>query len=608
MNKRLLCLLLSLIMLMSVVLTGCSNTTDDEAMANVTDEASKSTVTLTMYLMSDGEVSEEQAQKIEDAASKITKSKFKAKLELRYFTEEQYTTALEVAFKKTEDEIAAKKAAEQALKEAIKKGEATAAPETEAVSSEEETIITEYGTTELKYPPVSAHQIDIFYLEGFDTLMTAIENKRLSLLDEQMTGYAKLLEDYLVSDYLEYAEDITGGTYMIPNNTVMGEYTYLLLKKDVLEKYNYAKTDSFTSLTCDNVADILDKVSRYDTQYRPLWSGTGELDMTNVGYIGLDANNNFSHNFSIFGGTHTAGAKYGVTNNIYPCNSIFSDSSYVSQLSKLISYREKGYYGAENDTREFAVGLVKGDATLPEQYSEEYEVVVISNPKITNEDVFASGFAVSSYTSSVSRSMDVITYLNTNEDFRNLILYGIEGENYEIIENDIDGTIYKTVRRLNENYMMSAEKTGNAIIAYPIDGVERADIRDYQKIQNRDAEPVLDFGFYRTYSKETINFTAMAEIRELSEQVYEKIMACKTVEEFNTFVNGYVDPNNEENNIIGIKQQISDNDTITLMLNLAYSSKSENYEDNVELYGEGCSFGFLYMKWLEDMGYYNPMG
>ena len=95
MNKRIICLLLSAIMLLSVILPGCSKKTDDEAMENVTETASESTMTLTMYLMSESEVSEEQASKIEEAVNKITKSKFKTRLVLRYFTSEQMVESIE---------------------------------------------------------------------------------------------------------------------------------------------------------------------------------------------------------------------------------------------------------------------------------------------------------------------------------------------------------------------------------------------------------------------------------------------------------------------------------------------------------------------------------
>ena len=165
MNKRIICLLLSAIMLLSVALTGCSKKTDDEAMENVTETASESTMTLTMYLMSESEVSEEQASKLEEAVNKITKSKFKTKLILKYFTEDQYTKALEEAFQKTKEEKDAKKAAERALKEAIKRGEATSAT-TATGTTAEETIVNELGVTELKYPTVSENQVDIFYLGG----------------------------------------------------------------------------------------------------------------------------------------------------------------------------------------------------------------------------------------------------------------------------------------------------------------------------------------------------------------------------------------------------------------------------------------------------------
>ena len=607
MNKRLLCLLLCLIMLVSVAFTGCAKKTDEESTEDITEQASKSTVTLSLYLMSEDEISEEQAQKIEDAANKITKSKFKAKLDIRYFSEKQYNDALAEAFEKTDDEIAAKKAAEQALKEAIKKGEATKAPETSAEVTEEETVITEFGTTELKYPSITDYQVDIFYVEGFDTLMGYIADERVSAMDEELTGYSKLLADYLVSDYLEYADKITEGTYMIPNAKPIGEYTYLLLKKDILAKYNYsAKKDSFTSLTCENVKDILDKVSKYDTQYVPLWSGTGELDLSNIAYIGFDANNSFSHKgFSVIGGTYISSYKYGVVNNIYNCNNIFG-GEFNAQMKTLFEYKTNNYYGAENDERKFAVGIVKGDGTLPEQYSDEYDVVVIKNPQITTEDVFASGFSVGSQTSDLSRSMEIITYMNTNEDFRNLILYGIEGENYEVITKEIDGVEYKTAKRLNDSYMMSPEKTGNVIISYPLDGVDRPDIRKYQKVQNRDAEPVLDFGFFYSYQDEAINLEAMKYVREFSESVYAKIIACESYADYEILINGYTDEENPENNIVGVKQQMTEDPIIKLMLTETYNSQSDNYFETSELYGEGCSLTHLYYKWLLDMGYYNP--
>ena len=152
MNKRLICLLLSVVMLMSVCLAGCSKKTDDEAISDVTETAAESTLTLTMYLVSEEEVSEEQAEKIQTAANRITKSKFKTQLELRYFTADEYTEALEKAFVDTEEAKEAKEKAEKELKAAIKRGEVTTVVTTSGEETEEATIINEHGIPELAYP------------------------------------------------------------------------------------------------------------------------------------------------------------------------------------------------------------------------------------------------------------------------------------------------------------------------------------------------------------------------------------------------------------------------------------------------------------------------
>ena len=97
MTKRLIALLLSLIMVLACFV-GCNQKDDVD---EIVDEGSERTTTLSMYLMSEEEVSAEQALAIQNAVNKITKSKFKTQLILRYFTEDQYYTALEKAFEAT---------------------------------------------------------------------------------------------------------------------------------------------------------------------------------------------------------------------------------------------------------------------------------------------------------------------------------------------------------------------------------------------------------------------------------------------------------------------------------------------------------------------------
>lgn len=583
MNKRLLCLLLSFVMLVSVMLTGCSS--NENELQNIAEAAARNTMTLSMYLMSEKEVSEDQVEKIENAVNQITKARFKVQLDLRYFTEDEYYEAVEAAFKKTKEDKDAKAAAEKAEKEALKNEGKTVAKTSEEVT-EEATIINEYGIPELAYPTIKDSQVDIFYLGGYDKFSEYSGKSWLSALDDPLSSDAQIITDYVSDIYLTYLKELSmGATYMIPSNAPAGEYTYMLVNKDILAKYDYATTEGFSSLVCDNVKDILANVSLYDKDYLPLYSSTGEIDALNVSYFGTDANGTITYDFSVLGGTVDPTWGYMENSHYYDYHNIFANVSFKNQITALTEYRINGYYGTEADANKpFAVGYVKGSAELKELYSDDYEVIVLDTPKISTEELYANGFAVSTYATDVSRCMDIITYLSTNVDFRNLLLYGIEGENYEIIEEELDGVIYKMVNRLNENYVMDVNKTGNVTIAYPMVG-ELPNIREYQKLQNRDTTPKLDLGFALDVVMEPINKEAMAELAELSLELKEKMLACKSIEELDAF-------------FTEASALVANNDSYKIMSDTEYNKYSPNY--NAEANGEGCGFAYIYKTWLDN--------
>ncbi|MBO5845582.1 MAG: hypothetical protein J6Q77_02935 [Clostridia bacterium] len=614
MSKKILCLLLCLVMLMPAVLTGCKAKSNEEAASDINAAASASTMTVSLYLMSEKAVTEEQEKVIEDAVNKITKSKFKTKVDIRYFTASMYYEALESAFKGAEDAKAAKKAAEQALKEAIKRGEATTSASTE--QTEEETILNEYGVSELKYPAIADYQVDIFYIGGYEKLMEYNGKKWLSKLDQELSSSSKLLNDYISPVYLSTMKSAMGGTLALPTNAVFGEYTYLLLNKKALAYAEYSAEDDFTSLTCSSTQDLLAYINRFHRdEFLPVWSATGELDVLNVAYLGVDANGKYnSETFSIFGSDYNPSYTFKGKNQYYGFTNIFNNSSFRSQVNTLMGYKENGYYGtAADDGKPFAVGYVKGGPEIVDKYSDEYEVIAVGNPEFSTEDLFGNTFAIGAYTTSVSRSMEILTYLNTNADFRNLILYGIkDGDqadgvtpNYELVEHKIDdgtkdGVVYQTVRRLNENYMMDVHKTGNELIAYFLEGqVGEIDILKYQKQQLNDTKAKLVIGFHVNYGKKktvaaeipNMNLAVMEAARVASAEYYEKIMKCTTVLEW-------------ENLADAAKAAVSKNESFTLMMNVDYNFESLEYESKSGKFGEGCSFYYVYMAWLKGNGIY----
>ena len=72
--------------------------------------------------------------------------------------------------------------------------------------------------------------------------------------------------------------------------------------------------------------------------------------------------------------------------------------------------------------------FAKGSAAIPELYGDDYYVSVYKYPTATNENVFSSVYAVSTYAQSVKRCMQVINYMQTDAEMVNILRYGVKDE------------------------------------------------------------------------------------------------------------------------------------------------------------------------------------
>ena len=527
MNKRIISLLLALVMI-AACFAGCAKKTDEEAIADTNEAASENAITLAMYLLAEKEVTPEQEAKIEKAVNDITNAKFKIKLDLFYYTADKYYEALEKSFK------ARMEAEEEGL---IQKP-------VEDENKEDVMIKDELGVSHILYPTIDGFQVDIFYVGGYEQFIKYMDFNydekdpkatamMYSKIDDQIKGSAKVLEDSISPNLLAYIKSMNNGTYALPTNTNIGEYTYLLLHKDVLAKTRYNTANGlaqFTSLTCAATRSVLSQVATSYKQYVPLYSCLGEdgLAVTGIKYWGVDENGVPSTEFSALASSYSTSALYGTTDSyMSSLDSVMGNTSFVNQLTYLKQYKSYGYFGTEKDLKDgkVAVAYMKGSADIPVKYADNYEAVIIENPTLTTEDVYANMFAVSSYTTSVKRSMDILAYLNTNVEFRNLILYGIEGENYQLVESDYvdeNGDPYMVVRRLNDNYMMDINKTGNTFKAYVLEG-EDPSLVEFYKIQNNAMKIDLTMGFHYEWQDYKVSAESLEELRELSARVYKMI-------------------------------------------------------------------------------------
>lgn len=293
MNKKLICLTLSILMLLTCVFTACSSSRTEEGEESTVDNSAK---TITMWLISEEpyvEVREgeteaqalerakaEQAkahEAVSEAFTEITKAKFKTNVVLRFCSEAEYYEKMEAAIKATQANIELAERAAKELRIYIKANSDSGKSRAELIDefyeknpqyqefreneeddedapeTEEETIKNEYGIVEIKYPDVKKNQVDIFYIgdtvnakgehiSGYDKYMEYYNAEWLSSLSEELSTSSKKLTDYISTSLLNGVQ-IEGGVYAIPNNVPIGEYTYMFIDKELFDKY-YHKIDS----------------------------------------------------------------------------------------------------------------------------------------------------------------------------------------------------------------------------------------------------------------------------------------------------------------------------------------------------------------------------
>ena len=141
-----------------------------------------------------------------------------------------------------------------------------------------------------------------------------------------------------------------------------------------------------------------------------------------------------------------------------------------------------------------AVRIVKGDFVDLENYRKDSYVIKYKMPVATAEDIFSSVFVISTFsiqTSASPRAIELLNYLNTNEELKTLLQYGIEDVHYELVyaEDDLDLSD-PTLTIISDDYSMNTLYTGNVYKSFRGEGVTLADSWVTAKEQNLDCAPL----------------------------------------------------------------------------------------------------------------------
>ncbi|MBO7302805.1 MAG: hypothetical protein J6U68_01325 [Clostridia bacterium] len=504
MKKKILCLSLAVLMI-AASFVGCGKKDKATFMIEQGMENSKEAVTITMYVLAESKVHADQEARVENAANLIL-DPYKIKLDLKYFTEDEYYTTLETNL-------------------AEMKAHSGETRETEAPVYTDEN-----GIPKTYYPPNEEYQVDVFYFSGYDRYKKYSSEGYLADFSKELTENATELKDGISSVLYESVNTVNGKYDMMPVNTAVGEYTYMLVSKEILKSENLS-TDNVGTLVSSSCADLLASVKKYYPDYVPLYSSEGVLAFDDVKFFGTAANGYASDEFSILAGTYNDSWTYGKKNE-YPVMSGINatvengNPTVIEQIKRLKSYEFNGYYPTDdNMDKPFAVGYFKGTSEIVDKYSEDYEVVVLDTPTLTTEALYENVIALSKENTSLKASARVLSELYTNEELINVLAHGVEGENY--IDATPAGSTAKVIKPQAKDerfvYDIDINKVANTSKVYPTVDEDPARCERIRS-QNADAKADLLLG-YTLYGSSKLD--AMKSINEYSAAAYAKILAAK---------------------------------------------------------------------------------
>ena len=356
--------------------------------------------------------------------------------------------------------------------------------------------------------------MDIFLIRGEADFNYYADNFFLSELNEEISGNSKVLNTYIFPDFLT-AATIDGTLYGIPNNHEVGEFTYFLVNKRLVAE-EYLDPDKLTSLAdcesfIEDVAnyhkDVTPVYGDYSPSYYRFWSG------------------NDQDTFSVLASRVT----YETNIENVSFDNIFTINNYTKNYSLYKKLKEKNYVSTGN-VAEFGVGYVTCTADEVKQYEDDYYINIFKRPMGTSADYLENVFAVSNYTKSTSRSMEIITMLNTDTELRTILQYGAEGIHWKYDEENSD-----IIVKLSDEYKMNIYETGNLYMTYPDYGVG-LDYWETAKQQNLMSYIPVTYAltdYVNEYNQDSIN-----KINQLSAQIWAQ-MESMTSEEFDNNISKF---------------------------------------------------------------------
>lgn len=501
MKKKLICLVLG-IMMMLTVFTGC------EEAGNNTDETisgSNRAMTLTIATTKGENTSDAAIERVVKAINVITEAKYNTHVEFYFYTKDELKSAIL-------DKVAD-------IEERLRNGEDLASDNFDNEAEDTVIVDDETGRKTTIYPEVDSTQFDIILINGIDDYAEYMKKAIYIDGEEEVGLLAELTPSTLVRQYVDsvslkapqnyYLNQLintdASTAYAIPNNRDFGTYTYLVVNKELADKYYYDpdKLGSYDNGVAGSVTSLMaiEKLftevhDDYGTQYTLLANKPNKDAM----FYTVDSGVPLGTCLFLGPGVTTSTLLEAPPKNLYATDTYAAYYRVMNTLNKWGCMPTNEVADLNSD---FAVAYVTGNETSVAGIDRnKYYVNVCDTPVKSNEAIFGSMYGVTKYTKSVERATEIIEMFNTNADFRNTLYYGVE--NIDYIKDADSGNVI----RISKDWDMDIYDTGNLYL------LERSeDLGEYYyamsannwkagKDLNRDAIVGLLLGFKINHSDE----------------------------------------------------------------------------------------------------------
>ncbi len=335
-------------------------------------------------------------------------------------------------------------------------------------------------------------------------------NEDYDIIFTDMSTYVSNVQLGAFADLTEWIEGSEGLTSLIPEDyltamKVDGKIYGIPAYKDSSMTNFFVWTKSEVEEYFPDYADAHDLAS-IDEGLRAIYEGTGVtplmLNKDGVSCVVGNLYDNFGTGLSAIGISYFSG-----TNEVV---SVFEQEDVLEQLRQLHTWYEDGLINSDANTLDSfsgycSLGISQGWPSAAKGWGDGRgaEVVVsqFGETVVSNDTVQGSIACINNSSANKEAAFKLLELVNTDSKLRDMLAYGIEGVNFEYVEED---GITK-VSKLNQDWTAASYTQGTTMILTPEAGTvgdQREEIREQN--ENAIASPALGFYFDTTNVKDQL--------------------------------------------------------------------------------------------------------